>query len=186
MSSHVLSLQVNDKYYHKVISSLFSKTLSGITGGKLPSLANEEAVNMEVVNLFYPKPNLNAPHNGFGYLIPAGVDWQSVNPHGALGVIFDSDRDALAPPDVDANGQPTAPQTPGTKLTVMLGGHHWKDLDPNNKQQWPSSSDAIMMAKSLVNTHLGISFDEPVFASSKTAKNCIPQHYVGHRDSTLR
>lgn len=123
-----------------------------------------------MVNLFYPKPNLKPP--GVGYLIPTGIDWKKENPHGALGVLFDSDREALT----STNGQAR-----GTNLTVMMGGHLWGAFDPRDPKEWPSEDSCIEAAKELVQRHLKISPDEPVFASTKKCVECIPQHYVGHR-----
>ncbi|KAI0515301.1 hypothetical protein F5B22DRAFT_636584 [Xylaria bambusicola] len=146
-----------------VICTLFSKKLAQITEpqNSLPSLAETHAVTIMVVNLWYPNPNLLAEH-GFGYLIPSSTP---ENEEGALGVLFDSDL------RTDDN------EMPGTKLTVMLGGHHW-----DGWEYFPSEEAGIAMAKEVVRRQLGINSDERVVASTRLCRDCLPQHFVGHRD----
>lgn len=156
--------------YDKVISSLFGGTLAQLTGEALPALKRSTAVTIQIVNLWYPDPNLTANYPGFGYLIPQSVPADK-NPHAALGVIFDSNREAAA-------GTPEYTSAPGTKLTVMLGGHYWDYMDPGS---WPDAEEAAAMAKDTVERQLGIPATEPVFVSSKVCRECIPQHLVGHR-----
>ena len=129
------------------------------------------SVNTMVVNLYYDNPKLLAVQ-GFGYLIPRSVPLEQ-NPERALGVIFgtetsglhskplsadlpryinfewsekhgtaiinrDSVEDHLYSPDLVK--QDTAP---GTKLTVILGGHWWHDwAEPD----LPTEDQAIEMA----------------------------------------
>lgn len=158
--------------YDKVISSLYSGSLAQLTGDSLPTLKNHStAVTIQIVNLWYPDLTLNAGHPGFGYLIPQSVPAEN-NPHAALGVIFDSDRDAAA-------NAPERQSAPGTKLTVMLGGHYWDYLDADS---WPDAKEATAMAMDTVHRQLGIPPTQPVFTSTKICRNCIPQHLVGHRE----
>ncbi|KAJ4394431.1 oxygen-dependent protoporphyrinogen oxidase [Gnomoniopsis smithogilvyi] len=156
--------------YDKVISSLYSGTLAKLTGDSLPALKRSTAVTIQIVNLWYPNPDLTAHTPGFGYLIPQSVPAEK-NPHAALGVIFDSDREAAA-------GSPEYTAAPGTKLTVMLGGHYWDYLDP---ESWPNAEEATAMAIDTVERQLGIPSTEPVYTSTKVCRECIPQHLVGHR-----
>lgn len=161
----------NEKHkYDKVISSLYSGALAKLTGDSLPSLKKSTAVTIQIVNLWYPNPALTAHTPGFGYLIPQSVAADK-NPHAALGVIFDSDRDAAA-------GTQEYAAAPGTKLTVMLGGHYWDYLDP---ESWPTAEEATAMAIDTVERQLGIPSTEPVYTSTKICRECIPQHLVGHR-----
>lgn len=158
--------------YDKVVSSLFSGSLAKLTGNSLPTLKNHStAVTIQIVNLWYPDPNLNASYPGFGYLIPQSVPAEN-NPHAALGIIFDSDRDAVA-------NVPERQSAPGTKLTVMLGGHYWDYLDADS---WPDAKEATAMAMDTVHRQLGIPPTQPVFTSTKICRDCIPQHLVGHRE----
>lgn len=86
------------------------------------------------------------------------------NPECALGVIFDSDIQQTK-------------EVPGTKLTVMMGGHYW--------DSWPilpSEEMAGAMAKAVVERHLGIPAEEDVVVGAKLCRDCIPQHTVGHFD----
>ncbi|KAF2746969.1 Protoporphyrinogen oxidase [Sporormia fimetaria CBS 119925] len=112
-----------------------------------------------VVNLYYQTPNL-APA-GFGYLIPQSVPMDQ-NPEYGLGVIFDSH----ATPHVD--------EVPGTKLTVMMGGHWWQDW-----ASYPSESEGAAMAKSMLKRHLSIDV-EPDACHVTLNRDCIPQYTVGY------
>lgn len=148
--------------YDHVICTLFSKQLAQITEppNSLPSLAETHAVTIMTVNLWYPNPNLLAD-GGFGYLIPSSTP---DNDEGALGVLFDSDL------------RTSDSEMPGTKLTVMLGGHHWDDWE-----HFPSEEAGIAMAKAVVQRQLGISETEEVVAGARLCRDCLPQHFVGHR-----
>ena len=70
-------------------------------------------------------------------------------------------------------GQDTAP---GTKLTVMLGGHWWDGWTPSDL---PDERAGIDMAQSLLKRHLGIT-EKPVVAKARLQRDCIPQYTVGH------
>ncbi|RWA13779.1 hypothetical protein EKO27_g1312 [Xylaria grammica] len=150
------------KLYDHVICTLFSKKLAEIAEPRnsLPSLAETHAVTIMVVNLWYPNPTLLG-EGGFGYLIPSSTP---NNDEGALGVLFDSDLRT-------GDGE-----MPGTKLTVMLGGHHW-----DGWEHFPSEELGISMAKEVVRRQLGISEKEKVFAGARLCRDCLPQHFVGHR-----
>lgn len=113
-----------------------------------------------VVNLFFSNPEI-LPVQGFGYLIPRSVPF-SENPEFALGVIFDSDA---------TKGQDAVP---GTKITVMLGGHWWDGWGT-----YPDEDHGASMAKAVLKRHLGID-EEPVATTVSLQKDCIPQYFVGH------
>ena len=115
-----------------------------------------------VVNLYFSQPDLLSVR-GFGYLIPRSVPFEQ-NPELALGVIFDSDV---------STGQDTVP---GTKVTVMLGGHWWDDWDT-----YPDEEQGSRMAKAVLERHLGIA-EEPQAVRVALQKNCIPQYTVGHEE----
>lgn len=129
----------------------------------MPSLAETHAVTIMVVNLWYPNPDLLSlrTEGGFGYLIPQSTP---DNDECVLGVLFDSD---LKTSDAEI---------PGTKLTVMLGGHYW-----DGWQHLPTEEMGTAMAKEVVRRHLGIGEEEKVVASARLCRECLPQHYVGHR-----
>ncbi|KAI0382092.1 Protoporphyrinogen oxidase [Hypomontagnella monticulosa] len=152
----------NAKQYDHVISTLFSKHLAEIVQpqGSLPSLAKTHAVTIMVVNLWFPNPDLLADNHGFGYLVPTSTP---NNDDCILGVLFDSDLD-------------TYDKRRGTKLTVMMGGHHW-----DGWTSYPTEEMAQEMALQAVRRHLRIDPNERVFASAKLCRDCLPQHYVGHR-----
>lgn len=113
-----------------------------------------------VVNLYFRHPAL-LPENGFGYLIPRSVAHEQ-NPEMALGVVFDSDASI---------GQDSVP---GTKLTVMLGGHWW-----DNFTSYPDEEEGAAMAKAVLKRHLKIDI-EPDYVHVGLQRECIPQYTVGH------
>lgn len=166
----VVESTADTQSYDKVISSLYSGTLAKLTGDSLPALKNSKAVTIQIVNLWYPDPTLLSRNPGFGYLIPQSVPAEQ-NPHAALGVIFDSERDKAA-------RTPEYMNAPGTKLTVMLGGHYWDSRTP---EQLPAEHEAIAMAIDTVERQLGIPATAKVYSSAKLCRDCIPQHVVGHR-----
>src|SRR5947209_7598509 len=96
------------------------------------------AVSVMVVNLFFGTPLLLHPISGFGYLLPKSLP-HSQNPERALGVIFDSD----AVPNQDSR--------PGTKLTVILGGHWW-----SNTTTYPSDAEGVTLARSVIERQLHV------------------------------
>ena len=174
------------RQYDKVISSLYSKTLASLAPrDSLPSLASSTAVTIRLVNLWSPNPNLNYEHKGFGYLLPQTVPAVE-NPHAALGVIFDSDRtshrDDLPPTEpAHLHRAPRGDTVPGTKVTVMLGGHHWDDIPAGFLPDAATDdSAAIDAAKETLSIQLGIPPEAWQAASTKLCADCIPQHLVGH------
>jgi oxygen-dependent protoporphyrinogen oxidase len=120
------------------------------------------AVSVMVVNLYYSNPNL-VPLKGFGYLIPRSTPKEQ-NPEDGLGVIFASET---------SGAQDTVP---GTKLTVMLGGHWWDDMPESD---YPDHDSAVAMARSMLERQLGIT-EAPTIARSRLQRNAIPQYTVGH------
>ena len=113
-----------------------------------------------VVNLFYEESDL-LPERGFGYLIPRSIPFEQ-NPECALGVVFDSDATI---------GQDTVP---GTKVTVMLGGHWWDGLS-----SYPDEEEGAAMARSILSRHLNIT-GQPSRVNVALQRDCIPQYTVGH------
>ena len=154
--------------YTNAVSTLSSKTLSTLapTPQSLPSLSKTPSVTVMVVNLYYRNPSV-LPTSGFGYLIPRSIPF-SQNPEFALGVIFDSDSSV---------GQDSVP---GTKLTVMMGGHWWDTFS-----SYPDSDEGAAMAKSVLRRHLNIT-EEPEVVRVNLQKDCIPQYTVGHEQRMKR
>ena len=62
----------------------------------------------------------------------------------------------------------------GTKLTVMLGGHHW-----DGWPAYPDEQEGLALAKAVVERHLGIK-EEPEVWKVNVQKDCIPQYTVRH------
>ena len=127
--------------------------------------ANDYAVTVAVVNLYYENPNL-LPVNGFGYLIPRGIPIDQ-NPELALGVIFGS---------ATSQGQDTAS---GTKLTVILGGHYWDGWSLSEIHL--NYHEMVDKATSLLKRHLGIT-ERPRLTNIKYQRQAIPQYTVGHEE----
>ncbi|TVY85478.1 Protoporphyrinogen oxidase [Lachnellula suecica] len=146
--------------YNRVISTISGRALLSLSTEPLPSLASIHAVTVMVVNLFFSEENL-LPQRGFGYLIPRSISFDQ-NPERALGVIFDTDATL---------GQDSMP---GTKVTVMLGGHWW-----DNFESYPTEEEGIAMARAILKRHLKVEA-EPVLAKAGLQKDCIPQYTVGH------
>lgn len=130
----------------------------------LPTLGLSHSVTVMVINLYFKNPDI-LPVHGFGYLIPRSIALEE-NPECALGVVFDSDASI---------GQDSAP---GTKVTVMMGGHWWDGID---ESAYPTEEEGARMAKAVLKRHLGI-FEEPAKVLVGLQKNCIPQYTVGHED----
>ncbi|OQV08363.1 hypothetical protein CLAIMM_12650 [Cladophialophora immunda] len=162
---------------------------------------SDRSVNVMVINLYYSNPNL-LPQSlrGFGYLIPRSVPLEQ-NPERALGVLFGSETsgrsDTVGPRSaephfisIDSNpGSPLDPDpptgdsevvmqdtAPGTKLTVMMGGHWWSEWTLSDL---PSEEQAIEMAKTLLRRHLNIE-ESPEVAKARLNCECIPQYPVGY------
>jgi oxygen-dependent protoporphyrinogen oxidase len=123
-------------------------------------------VTVMVVNLYYNDPNI-LPERGFGYLIPRSISFDQ-NPECALGVVFDSDTTI---------GQDSVP---GTKVTVMLGGHWWDGFD-----SYPDEEEGAAMAKAILKRHLRIEI-EPEVVNVGLQRECIPQYTVGHEERMKR
>ncbi|KAI1333288.1 Protoporphyrinogen oxidase [Xylariaceae sp. FL0255] len=150
--------------YDRVISTLFSKKLAEVTQppNSLPSLAETHAVTIMTVNLWYPSPDW-IPSGDFGYLIPSSTP---DNDEGCLGVLF------------GAEPHPESDEPRGTKLTIMLGGHHW-----DGWTHYPTKEMGIAMARAIVERQLGIpANEEPIVATAHLCQDCLPQHFVGHRE----
>ncbi|KAI4129100.1 MAG: hypothetical protein LQ338_002398 [Usnochroma carphineum] len=161
-SVHDNSQRPTKELFSHVISTISGKALHGIVrpASSIFVLSQIPAVTVMVVNLYYPNPSI-LPVRGFGYLLPRSVPFEQ-NPERALGVVFDSDATI---------GQDNIP---GTKVTVMLGGHWW-----DKWKAYPDEEMGASMAKDILKRHLGIS-EEPQAIRVGLQKDCIPQYVVGH------
>jgi len=143
------------------ISTLPSKRTAYLCNPQtISSLAHIHSVTVMVVNLYFSNPNLLSVH-GFGYLIPRSIPFEQ-NPERALGVVFDSDATI---------GQDTVP---GTKVTVMLGGHWWDGWD-----SYPDENEGAQMACAVLQRHLKVT-EPPDAVHVGLQTECIPQYVVGH------
>ncbi|KAF2232809.1 protoporphyrinogen oxidase [Viridothelium virens] len=198
-----LDLPDQSKAYHShMISTISAQSLSNLArrpssldtpvnissnpeSTYLPSLRKAYATTVQVVSLYYSDPNL-IPYQGFGYLIPQSVPFEQ-NPELALGVIFDSSYSGTpsqtpgetiftpASSQVDAPTPSLSQDTvPGTRLTVILGGHWW-----DGYTYYPSEQQGLELATSLLQRHLDINVP-PTAYNVVLQKDCIPQYTVGH------
>jgi protoporphyrinogen/coproporphyrinogen III oxidase len=134
--------------------------------GSTSPLTPDYPVTVGCVTFTTSTPNL-LPYKGFGYLIPRSVPTK-LNPHSALGVLFEHN----ATPDHDSAA------TPGTRLTVMLGGHHWHS-QPSKMPQ--TNEDLIAAARETLMMQLDFDPDtHGAHAHASLNRDCIPQHIVGH------
>ncbi|KAH9880963.1 hypothetical protein J1614_001456 [Plenodomus biglobosus] len=121
-------------------------------------------VSVQTVNLYFATPPSSLlPVQGFGYLIPQSIPFEQ-NPERALGVIFDS---------YGVSGQDAAP---GTKLTVMMGGHWW-----DGWTGYPTEEEGVAHARAVLERHLGIT-EQPVTHIANLSKDCIPQYTLGYAE----
>ena len=153
------------KFSH-IISTVPIPKLFQVIPSAPADLANSfpPAVTVGVVNLYYAGDSVTLPLQGFGYLIPKSSLIE--NPESALGVLLISDVISGQDTGAFAKG--------GVKLTVMMGGHYWKD-----RSSYPSDDELLSSAKSLVEKDLGIGI-EPTISQVNLQRNCIPQYQVGH------
>ena len=163
MKSHLAGRTCKPDFTH-IISTISGSSLANIasksSGPNLSPLSQTPAVTVMVVNIFFANPAI-LPVRGFGYLLPRSIPLEQ-NPERALGIVFDSDA-SIGQDDV-----------PGTKITVMLGGHWWDDF-----VTYPDEGEGANMAKAIVKRHLGIS-KSPDAIRVSLQRNCIPQYSVGH------
>lgn len=146
---------------------------SGISNFNAQAIRNllsslNKAVDVMVVNLYYD--NVDLVPDGFGYLIPRSLAPEQ-NPEDGLGVIFSSNLE-LEQDDIN--------KLSGTKLTIMMGGHYWRNNNSNEEDALPDEQTGIAMAKDLFERHLGITDGDLVQADARLHRNCIPQYEVGH------
>jgi len=160
----------NARPYDKVISALPAKQLHKATKQTLP-LEDFKSVSVMTVNVWYPYEDIIP--KGLGYLIPDTVP-QEENPERALGVFFDSGV-GVGAGRIEVNGERLAER--GTKLFVLMGGHYFDEGHPI-----PTEEEAIQQAKNLLERQLGIPKDTPCHAVANLAKDCLPQHTVGHAE----
>lgn len=169
------SLQVYDQFDH-LLSALPPQVLHSCLESSLQDqfsvLKINPSVTVGVVNLCYRSPKrINPIPPAFGYLIPASIS-PELNPHKVLGVVFDSD---MMPIDEEKiQGEEL------TKLTVMMGGHHYSK-HPNSI---PTIEHLSQQASQTIKNHLGISQD-PFFVQAQLQKDCIPQYLVGHHQRMI-
>ena len=190
---------------HLFLSNTARDPTGGSTDNRVAAACDHSnvSVNVMVVNLYYSNPNL-LPVEGFGYLIPRSVPIEQ-NPERALGVIFSSETSGQrhpmhlpskypfylqviwneeqnrpelqgAPPAYEGPEFVAQDTAPGTKLTVMMGGHWWNDWAESDL---PSEAQAIEMAQTLLKRHLNID-EQPAAAKARLNRNCIPQYPVGY------
>ncbi|OCF34274.1 protoporphyrinogen oxidase [Kwoniella heveanensis BCC8398] len=164
-----------------IISALpppvLSRLLSSVNSVRSKVTSNFNAnpyTSVGVVNIIYPIPPHKIHPAGFGYLIPRPSTTQ-LNPHGILGVIFDSTAVPFSTSSNDVEGMVT-------KLTVMMGGPYWSTYQPTLTRP----SDDEQLTHNAI-THLNGIFPhlnkvEPILKVGRIHTNCIPTYLPGHGD----
>lgn len=147
--------EVKDTSY--IVSSIPSYKLATTVKDQHPILSNYLTtipyVDVAVINFQYNDPNL-IKQPGFGVLVPP------IEKLPILGIIFDS----------CCFDMPNH-----TVLTVMMGGHWFRELFGND----PDPAKLQKIAQENIERILGIS-SEPTLAKVNILKKCIPQYTVGH------
>ncbi|KAL8738738.1 MAG: hypothetical protein Q9181_000493 [Wetmoreana brouardii] len=161
-SYHDTSSPTKEEPFDHVISTISGRILDTIARPRfsLSVLSHTSSVTVMVVNLYFSNPSV-LPAQGFGYLLPRSLSFEQ-NPERALGVVFDSHATI---------GQD---EIPGTKVTVMLGGHWW-----DGWEAYPDEEHGSRMARAILKRHLGVAA-EPQVIGVGLWKDCIPQYTVGH------
>ncbi|KAG5359282.1 Protoporphyrinogen oxidase [Yarrowia sp. C11] len=124
------------------------------------------SVDVMVLNFSFEKPK-DPKFTGFGYLIPQAEE----NPEQVLGVIFDSD---VGRGSELISGEPYKSPSGRENVTVMMGGHYWKDGNI------PSSEECVERAKKVLKRHIGLEVTDKTEYDVELHKSCIPQYAVGH------
>ncbi|GAA5829557.1 hypothetical protein JCM3766R1_001222 [Sporobolomyces carnicolor] len=136
------------------------------------------STTVSVINLSFPLPSSSSGPlyfpRGFGYLIPRTVP-RADNPHGVLGVLFDSD----VMPEVD-----TSREQGLYKCSLILGGSYWLDKDRDASSM--SHEELVDAALETLRMHFPRqSFPQPIDAYTHTHRDCIPQVPVNSRIEIL-
>lgn len=127
--------------------------------------------------MVYPLPSNRIHPDGFGYLIPRAPEDDDLTPGtpslpnraGILGVVFDSTTLAVDP-------TPNAAEHV-TKLTIMLGGPHWRtpaDIPTDARTLIPLARDH------LARVFPALRDVRPVITRSYIQRSCIPTYTPGH------
>jgi oxygen-dependent protoporphyrinogen oxidase len=165
-----------------LISTLNPSTLHSLLTAeqRLPHLTANPSTNVGLVNVVYPLPSRAIHPDGFGYLVPRAPEDDGLPPalpgspsksnkSGVIGVIFDSTTLPVDPtPDAVEHV---------TKLTIMLGGPHWRV-----KEDIPKDTETLI---ALAQEHLKSVFPvlngvEPVLIRGWIHRDCIPTYLPGH------
>lgn len=148
----------------------------------MPHLTANPSTNVGLVNVVYPLPSREIHPDGFGYLVPRapeddglvpaavpGSPTSKPNTSGVLGVVFDSTTLPVDPTPEAAEHV--------TKLTIMLGGPHWR-----NEADIPKDTETLIAQ---AREHLKGVFPvldgvEPLLIKGWIHRNCIPTYLPGH------
>ncbi|KAJ9117555.1 hypothetical protein QFC22_004405 [Naganishia vaughanmartiniae] len=165
-----------------LISTLNPSTLHPLLtpAQRLPHLTANPSTTVGLVNIVYPLPSSAIHPDGFGYLVPRAPEDDGLppafagtpskpNPSGVLGVVFDSTTLPVDP-------TPDAAQHV-TKLTIMLGGPHWRAEDDIPKNTEILVAQAQEHLKSVFPVLRGV---EPVLIRGWIHRDCIPTYLPGH------
>ncbi len=149
----------------RIISTIPPSLLSPLL--PLPHLSHNPSSTVGVINFIFPLPPAQIHPPGFGYLIPRSNEQD--NPHGVLGVVFDS----MGVKADEVEGV--------TKMTVMMGGPYW---DTYRSTSPPPLSDLADLALSHLQTVFP-SLPAPIRSLPSLHHACIPT-YLPYHGTRLR
>ncbi|WWC64818.1 protoporphyrinogen oxidase [Kwoniella dejecticola CBS 10117] len=169
-TDHIIS-SISPSKLHSLLQSS-SRNPAEAQAQALPHLKANPYTSVGVVNLVYPIASSKLHPEGFGYLIPRPSEGNTAsNPHGVLGVIFDS---TAVPLSEDLKGV--------TKITIMMGGPYWSSYKPT--LQIPNTSEELI--SNSIN-HLETVFPilkekgiKPILKMGRVNYDCIPTYTPGH------
>ncbi|KIK98900.1 hypothetical protein PAXRUDRAFT_133176 [Paxillus rubicundulus Ve08.2h10] len=161
-----------------VVSALPLHQLRGVLSPAIPipHLTANAYSSVTVVSLVFPSPSSSpALHpDGFGYLVPRGVDgYSAAKGSGILGCVFDSSSTAAQ--DICHSGRGF------TKMTVMLGGPYVSPTSCASFSSAPPSPQVdVPTLISELSYQLNQPLPSPILVKVFSNTRCIPLYSVGH------
>lgn len=157
----------NLKQHDTIISAMPKRHMLPLLDPPLPIESGDPSfpthVDVGTVTCFW-KDQQVIPYEGFGYVIAQSCPPEK-NPHGALGVIFDS------------SARPTQDTAQGDKVTVMLGGHYWDKNGTKGRSPQKTEEELTNEALETLRIHLGIT-EPPTFVKATYNRDAIAQPTV--------
>ena len=155
-----------------VVSALPARALAALVRRSDAPLAQALGTiptqSIAVANLIYA--GAVSPVDGFGYLVPTHEEAAAA---GLLGVVLDSCAFPAQDDPFLLHGRDPGVQT---RLTVMCGGHRYRDVFGEREAD---PEGVLALSRWALREHLGIE-DEPLHTNVRTWLGTMPQYTVGH------